>query len=54
LVGLVEALQSRGEEPFGVADEAGGLPDLLGKHAADLRRRLGRVILHSLLEVLEA
>jgi hypothetical protein len=48
LMGLIHTLEHGGEQPLGLADDPCGLAYLLGRHAADLRRPLGRPALRGL------
>ena len=54
LVGLVEALQHRGQQPLGVAEDAGRFADLFRRDAADLRRQRRRIVLDLFFQLLVA
>jgi hypothetical protein len=42
LVGLVEALQDRGQQPWGRADQFGGVSQIAGADTADVGDAQGR------------
>jgi hypothetical protein len=54
LVGLVDALEHGGEKRLCFAQDPGCGADVGRRHAADLRRSLGRILAHDLLELLVA